>query len=211
MTPFEKRNKILAETVIKNFEKRGFAAYYCADKNEALSKAVSLIDSNDVVAWGGSMTISEIGLLDAVREKFKVIDRDKAANAEEKFELMRQGLLSDTFLMSSNAVTEDGQLVNIDGTGNRCAALIYGPRQVIVIAGVNKIVKTVEDAVSRARNIAAPVNAHRFEGLNTPCQMTGTCCNCLSDKSICNQFVVTRRCNPKGRIKVIIVGENLGY
>lgn len=205
------RNKLLGTTMVANLEKRGFAAYYCANKEEALEQALSLIPEGDVVSWGGSMTISQIGLLDAVIKRNKVIDRASAANPAERVELMRQALLCDTFLMSSNGISLDGQLVNIDGNGNRCAALIYGPRQVIVIAGVNKIAGTLEAAVDRARNVAAPINIQRFPGVQTPCAKTGCCCDCQSPDSVCAQFVFTRRCRPEGRIKVIIVGEALGY
>lgn len=211
MTPAELRNKALALTVIKNLEKRGFEAYYCADRQTAAEQALALIGRDDVVAWGGSMTINDIGLLAAVKQQFKVIDRETAADASERVELMRQALLCDTYLMSSNAISEDGQLVNIDGSGNRCAALIYGPRQVVIVAGMNKVVKTLQDAVARARNTAAPVNVQRFPGLKTPCAVTGACGDCLSENCICNQFVITRRCNPQGRIKIILVGENLGF
>lgn len=211
MTPTELRNKALALTVIKNLEKRGFEAYYCADRKTAVEQALALIGRDDVVAWGGSMTINDIGLLAAVKQQFKVIDRETAADASERVELMRQALLCDTYLMSSNAISEDGQLVNIDGSGNRCAALIYGPRQIVIVAGMNKVVKTLQDAVARARNTAAPVNVQRFPGLKTPCAVTGACGDCLSENCICNQFVITRRCNPKGRIKIVLVGENLGF
>lgn len=209
--PVKVRNTCLADTAVKNLQKRGFAAYSCDNAAAAAELALSLIPGGHVVAWGGSMTVAATGLLDKVRKEYAVIDRDTADNAEERVEMMRKALLCDTFLMSSNAVSEDGQLVNIDGNGNRCAALVYGPKQVIVIVGINKIVKTVHDAVARARNTAAPINAQRFAGLNTPCQKTGACMDCLSENCICNQIVITRRCQPQGRIKVIVVGEALGY
>lgn len=205
------RNAACGATVVKNLQRRGFDAYYCADKKAALAKALELIPETDVVAWGGSVTLAEVGLLDAVKKRNPVIDRDTAKNAEEKIELMRKALLCDTFIMSSNAITSDGQLINIDGNGNRVAALIFGPKQVVVIAGVNKIAGSFEAAMDRARNIAAPVNAQRFAGLATPCVKTGLCADCQSPDSICAQFVVTRRCRTKGRIKVILVGESLGF
>ena len=205
------RNAACGATVVKNLQRRGFDAYYCADKEAALAKALELIPETDVVAWGGSVTLAEVGLLDAVKKRNPVIDRDTAKNAEEKTELMRKALLCDTFIMSSNAITSDGQLVNIDGNGNRVAALIFGPKQVVVIAGMNKIAGSFEAAMDRARNIAAPINAQRFAGLATPCAKTGLCADCQSPDSICAQFVVTRRCRTKGRIKVILVGESLGF
>ena len=112
--------------------------------------------------------------------------------------------------MSSNAITETGELYNIDGKGNRVAALIYGPKNVLIIAGMNKVVKDMEAAYSRVRNYAAPVNNQRFPNSKAPCSITGECANCLSPDSICCQFVETRMCKPAGRIKVILVGEDLG-
>ena len=134
-----------------------------------------------------------------------------AATPEEKTELMRQALLCDTYLMSSNAISSDGQLVNIDGNGNRCAALIYGPKQVLVVAGLNKVTGSLEAAMDRARNVAAPINAKRFAGLQTPCYKAGLCGDCLSADCICSQIVITRTSRNKGRIKVILVGESLGF
>jgi hypothetical protein len=123
---------------------------------------------------------------------------------------MHQALLCGTFLCSSNAISEDGQLVNIDGNGNRVAAMIFGPRQVIVIAGMNKIAKTLEDAAGRARTVASPLTTQRFPTINTPCQETGSCADCLVADSICSFIVRTRICKPAGRIKVILVGKDLG-
>ncbi len=205
------RNAALGATVVKNFARRGFEAYYCEDKEAALTKALELIPQTDVVSWGGSATIAEIGLQDAVKKRNPVIDRDTATSPEEKQEIMRKALLCDTFIMSSNAVTSDGQLINIDGNGNRVAALCYGPKQVVVIVGINKIAGSFEAAMDRARNIAAPINVQRFAGAATPCAKTGLCADCQSSDSICAQFVVTRRCRPAGRIKVIVVGEKLGF
>lgn len=210
-TPRELRNDLLGKKVKENLEKRNFEAYYCETKEDALAKAKELIAAEDVVSWGGSVTIDEIGLLEYVKENNKVIDRDTAANGAERMEIMRQALLADTFIMGTNALSEDGILVNIDGNGNRVAALCFGPKQVIVIAGINKIGKTLEDAVSRARGTAAPINAQRFPGLKTPCYETGMCGNCKSKESICSQVVVTRTNRIPGRIKVIVVGEELGF
>ncbi|WP_300624233.1 lactate utilization protein [uncultured Megasphaera sp.] len=196
--------------VAENFAKRGFEAYYCPTKEEALQKALALIPADHVVSWGGSVSINEIGLRPYVLEHYQVIDRDAAASPEERVELMRKALLCDTFIMGTNAATEDGQLYNIDGNGNRVAALVYGPKQVVVIVGMNKVAPTLEDAVVRARTVAAPINKQRFAA-PTPCIVTGMCADCNSEGSICNQFVRTRRCSPAGRIKIILVGENLGF
>lgn len=196
--------------VAENFNKRGFEAYYCPTKDEALQKAISLIPEDHVVSWGGSVSINDIGLRPYVLEHRQVIDRDTAKTPEERQQLLRQALLCDTFIMGTNAATEDGQLYNIDGTGNRVAALIFGPKQVLVIVGMNKVEPTLEAAITRARSVASPMNMQRFSK-KTPCALTGMCADCLSPDSICNQMVRTRRCAPAGRIKVILVGENLGF
>lgn len=209
--PIEIRNAALGATVVKNLVKRGFTAFYCADKQSALQQALALIPKTDTVCWGGSMSISEIGLLARVRSEYKTIDRDKAGNPAERVEIMRQGLLADTFLMSVNGMSADGELVNIDGNGNRCAAMLYGPKQVVIIAGINKVAKDLHAAIARARSVAATTNVQRFPGKKTPCSVTGACADCLSADCICNYFVITRRSNPQGRIKVILVGESLGY
>ncbi|MGM9530486.1 lactate utilization protein [Intestinibacter sp.] len=209
--PKEIRYDLLCAKERDNLEKRHFEAYYCQTKEEALKKAIELIPKNDVVSWGGSVSIDEIGLLDYVRKNYKVIDRDTAKTPEERVEIMRQALLCDTFLMSANAMSEDGILVNIDGNGNRVAALCYGPKNVVVIVGINKICKTLEDAVSRARNIAAPINVQRFKGIKTPCYLNGSCANCKSPESACSQVVITRTNRTASRIKVILVGKELGF
>lgn len=207
----QQRNELLGKSVIKNLAKRNMEGYYCATKEEALAKALELIPETDVVAWGGSVTIDEIGLLAAVKARNPVIDRDTAATMEEKVELMRKGLTCDTFLMSTNAMSEDGILVNIDGNGNRVASLIFGPKQVVIIAGVNKIAKDLDSAIARVRSNAAPINAQRFAGISTPCAKTGVCSNCNALDCMCCQVVVTRHSRQAGRIKIILVGENLGF
>ncbi len=200
----------LGQSVVKALNGRYFEAYYCPDMQAACEKLLSLIPETDTVAWGGSQTLAEIGAQDALRMRGQsLIDRDTAKTPEERNTLMRQALTADTFLMSSNAITEDGQLVNMDGNGNRVAALIYGPRQVIVVAGLNKVAKDLEAAIARVRGTAAPTNAQRFN-INTPCKVTGTCADCKCPDSICANMVVTRLCKPNGKIKVILVGENLG-
>lgn len=208
-TPMEKRYDKLGAKVVEALKKRHFDAYYCQTAKDAIEQVLSLIPKDDIVAWGGSVTMQQTGILDAVKARYKVIDRDTAASREEATELMRRALTSDTFLMSSNAVTEDGQLFNIDGTGNRCAALIFGPKSVIVVAGMNKVVKTVADAESRAHNIAAPMNAQRFH-ISTPCSVTGACADCISPDCICASMVHTRVSKPPKKIKVVLIGENYG-
>lgn len=207
--PMEKRYDKLGARVVEALKRRHFDAYYCQTGAEAADLVMSLIPPQDVVSWGGSETLTQLGIIEKVKKTNPVIDRDSASSPEERVELMRKGLLSDTFLMSSNAISEDGQLFNIDGNGNRVAALVYGPKSVIVVAGMNKVAPTIQDAVTRARSIAAPANAQRFD-LNTPCSITGSCADCLNKNSICASMVRTRICRPAGKIKVVLVGEDLG-
>ena len=207
-----KHHALAGEQVVKALKSRHFEACYCATKAEALEKALSYIPEGSSVGWGGSVSVEEIGLKEAVRSpKYKAIDRDVVTDPAEKTRLMKQCLLADVFLMGTNALSQDGELVNIDGTGNRVAALCYGPDSVIVIAGINKLAPTLDTAIARARSWASPINAARFAGIETPCAKTGLCGNCRSKDCICNQIVITRNSRPAGRIKVIVVGEELGY
>ena len=204
---FEKRGQIL----VKNLRSRHFDAYYCPDKASALEKALELIPKGASVGWGGAESAQQIGLIDAVRAgEYAPIDRDKATTAEERVAIMKKCLSADVFLTGANALSIDGEMVNIDGTGNRVAAIVYGPDSVIVVAGMNKVVDTLEDAITRARTVAAPINKQRFPNV-TPCEVTGTCADCKSEGCICNQILITRHCRPIGRIKFIIVGEELGF
>ncbi len=203
---FDKRGPIL----VKNLQNRHFEAYYCSTREEALTKALELIPEGSSVGWGGALSAQQIGLIDAVRTgNYRAIDRDNAATQEERLAKMKECLTADVFLSGANALSMDGQMVNIDGAGNRLAAVIYGPERVIVIAGMNKVVDTLEDAIHRARTVAAPMNKQRFPA-QTPCEVTGTCGDCKSEGCICNQILITRNSKPAGRIKVILVGEELG-
>lgn len=205
---YEKRGQIL----VKNLKSRHFDAYYCADRAEALKTALSLIPEGASVGWGGALSAQQIGLMDAVNNgPYKAIDRDKCKTPEEKEQAARDALFADVFLTGANGMSLDGQMVNIDGTGNRVAATIYGPKTVLVIAGMNKVEDTLEDAIRRARTVASPMNCQRFAGKQTPCAVTGTCGDCKSEDCICNQIVITRHCRPVGRIKFILVGEELGF
>lgn len=207
-----KRNELLGASVVKALTERGFEAYYCKTKEEAAKKAVGLIPEGSSVAWGGSVTVDQLGIKDMLRGgNYALIDRDMAETPEERMEMMRQGLTCDVFLTGTNALSEDGQLVNIDGNGNRMAAMIFGPKSVIVTVGINKVVRTAEDALTRARTVAAPTNTQRFDGLETPCRKTGECGDCKSKDCICTYIVTTRMSKPRGRIKVILVGEELGF
>ncbi len=190
--------------------KRHFEAYYVSNKEDAVAKILELIPKNHSVAWGGTMTMDQLGLKEKLSAAgYSLIDRDAAKSPEEREEVMHKALNCGSFIMSSNAITEDGQLFNIDGKGNRVAALIYGPENVIIIAGMNKVVQDMDAAYKRVRGYAAPANAQRFD-LDTPCKKIGECADCLSASTICAQFVQTRICKPAGRIKVVLIGEELG-
>lgn len=203
---YEKRGQIL----VKNLRSRHFEAYYCADKAAALNKALELIPKGASVGWGGAMSAEQIGLMDAVNAgEYNAIDRSKCTTNEERLAAMKKAMFADVFLTGANALSLDGQMVNIDGTGNRVAPIVYGPDSVIVVAGMNKVADTLEDAITRARTVAAPMNKQRFPN-QTPCEITGTCADCKAEGCICNQILITRHCRPVGRIKFIIVGEELG-
>ena len=204
---YDKRGALL----VNNLKSRHFDAYYCTDSASALEKALELIPKGASVCWGGAMSAQQIGLLDVLKgEDYRAIDRDKAEDAAQRTAMMKQGLLADVFITGANGLSIDGQMVNIDGNGNRVAAIVYGHKQVLVIAGMNKVMDTVEAAFTRAKTVAAPVNNQRFDNEN-PCKFTGKCADCQSVTSICNQFLTTRHCRPAGRIKFILVGEDLGF
>lgn len=201
----------LAKTIIKKLEVRGMAGYYCDTKEDALAKALELMEKGSSITWGGSETLKEIGIFEAIRNRdYELYDRDTAVTPEEKRAFYGKAVTADYFLMSTNAITHDGQLVNIDGTGNRVACLIHGPQNVIVIAGMNKVAKDVEAAIDRAHDIAAVPNAVRLN-MDTGCREFGKCIDCLKEDCICCHTVVTRMSRVKNRIKVILVGEELGY
>jgi L-lactate utilization protein LutB len=210
MTHLEKSFELRAQTVIKQFAKRNIEAFYCENKDDTVKLMLSFIEEGKSVSWGGSNTITELGIKDILENgNYVLVDRDKFTG-EERNTKMREAFFSDYYLTSSNAVTQDGLLVNIDGNGNRVAAICFGPKQVIVVVGINKLVPTVEHAVDRIRNNATPPNAIRLD-YDTPCSKSGVCSDCLVKDCICGQILVTRYNRNAGRIKVIIVGETLGF
>lgn len=203
---YEKRGKIL----VKNLQSRHFDAYYCANKEDALKKALELIPEGSSVGWGGAMSCEQIGLMDALKAgNYRAMDRSLAKSAEEREQMMKEMLFADVFLTGANGLSLDGQMVNIDGTGNRLAAICYGPKTIVVVAGMNKVEDSLEAAINRARTVAAPMNKQRFSN-ETPCEVTGACGDCKAEGCICNQILVTRHCRPAGRIKFVLVGEELG-
>ncbi len=202
----------LAETVMKNLEKRQIKACYCPTAAEAKEKALSYLKKDCLVSFGGSMTLEETGILQALREREDIflIDRAAASSPAEVKKMYHDALSCDYYFMSTNALTQDGELVNIDGNGNRLAALVYGPEHVIIVAGMNKVAANLTEALSRVHNTATPLNCIRLSR-KTPCAATGTCADCLSPDCICNQVVITRRSGDPDRIRVILVGEDVGY
>lgn len=200
-----------ATTIIKALGKRGMEGHYCETSEDAVKLVMSMMEPNSVITSGGSVTLQETGIMEAIlNSEHTFIDRLAAKTPEEKREVYAKCVMADYFFMSTNAITLDGELVNIDGNGNRVACLITGPREVFVVAGMNKVVSNVEEGVHRVQNIAAPPNGVRL-GLDTPCAGIGKCANCMSSGTMCSNIVITRRPKQDGRIKVILIGETLGY
>lgn len=198
---------IQAAAIITKMKARGMDACYCDNIYDAKKKVLELIgDSSKNVGYGGSMTIDECGLKNDIAAAGHNLIRREELSVEEA---NVRNINADTFLMSSNAITLNGELVNIDKRGNRVCYLIYGPKQVIVLAGMNKVTADVDDAIRRVRAEATPPNALRLN-LNTPCSKNGRCVDCVND-SLCANIVTTRTSVPAGRIKVVLVGEELGY
>ncbi|BAL85073.1 hypothetical protein SELR_pSRC102660 (plasmid) [Selenomonas ruminantium subsp. lactilytica TAM6421] len=203
-----KRNELLAQTVIKGLKSRNMEGFYAKDKEEALKVALELIPQGSTVTMGGGMSVHEIGLTEAlVKGDYNFIDRDKM---EDKRQAMLKAYDADVFLSSTNAMTQDGILVNIDGNANRVSAIAQGPKKVLFIVGLNKVCDDLDGAMKRARNVAAPINAQRF-GLSTPCAKTGACFDCKSPDTICCQFLITRYSLHPGRIQIILVNDSLGF
>ncbi len=201
--------RIRLERLAKTLEANHFYATVCDTAEEASEFIRKQIPSGSSVGVGGSVTLDELGLIDWLRENQEIhfIDRYRTDNVKKA---LRDSLSADVYLMSTNAVTMDGWLYNVDGNGNRVAALIYGPDKVYVIAGSNKVVRDLEEAKSRVEQLAAPANNARLNKDN-PCVETGECMHCSRASTICNQYVLTRRSGVQGRIHVILVNEELGY
>jgi len=212
MTPEGQRNSLLADKLVKNLRRRNMEAYYCATAEEAVRQVSALIADGDTVTWGGSMTVRDLGLPDFLKGRgtLQVLDRDEATTPEETQDIYLRAFSADVYLTSANAISEDGVIVNIDGNGNRVAAITWGPKKVIFIVGLNKVASTPEAALARARSTASPINAQRFD-IDTPCRKDGTCHNCNSPACICSYIHFFRNSRNKGRHVVVLVGQNLGY
>ena len=210
MNPNEyRRNELLAAKVIKGLESRNMTGYYAKDKDEALKIALDLIPKGSKITMGGAMSVAEIGLSDTLQNgDYDFCNRDKV---EDKRAAMLFAYDADWFLSSVNGMTEDGILVNIDGNSNRVSAIAQGPKHVLFVVGMNKVTADVDSAIKRARNVAAPINAQRFDHLDIPCRKTGSCINCKSPDTICCNFLITRFSKHKDRIHVILVNDSLGF
>ncbi|MDY2699015.1 MAG: lactate utilization protein [Lachnospiraceae bacterium] len=199
------------EGIIKKLKLRNMEGYFFEDSASCVKAITDLMEEGSTISWGGSESIKECGLMEAIKSgNYTLIDRTTAKTPEESRELYVKAVLSDYYLMSTNAITYDGELINIDGNGNRVACLIHGPKTIIMVVGMNKLVSDAQSGCARVRNVAASANAQRLNR-NTPCFQNGRCGDCLSEDCMCNHIVVTRRSGVPGRIKIFFVAEELGY
>lgn len=200
------------ERTIKALENNNINAFYVKDNIKLIEKINELVKENSIVACGGSVTLSETGVIDHLRSgRYKFLDRYKEGLTPEEIKAIYRGAFSaDAYFTSSNAITEDGELYNVDGNGNRVAAMLYGPDKVIIVAGINKIVTDLDEAIERNKRIAAPANAKRLNK-NTPCVKLGYCMECCSEDRICREYTLITKQRTKGRINVIFLDKQLGY
>lgn len=211
MTIKQQAFQTAAENIIKQLNKRNMEGYFFEDSASCVKAITDMMEDGSTISWGGSESIKECGLMAAIQDgNYNLIDRLTAKTPEESRELYAKAVLADYYLMSTNAITLDGELINIDGNGNRVACLIHGPKNVIAVVGMNKLVSDVAAGYDRVRNIASPSNTKRLNR-NTPCFHTGRCGDCFSPDCICSQIVITRRSSTPGRIKIFFVAEELGY
>ena len=202
-----RRNERLAQTVIKGLQSRNMSGYYAENKEAAVKQALELIPEGSTITMGGCMSAHEIGLIKALKAgNYNYIDR---ATLQPRESLMA-AYNADVFLSSANAITSDGVMVNIDGNSNRVSCIAQGPKKVIFIVGMNKVCSDLDEAMKRARNVAAPANAQRFD-IKTPCKETGKCFDCKSPDTICCQFLITRYSRHADRIHVILGNDTLGF
>ena len=200
-----------AEALIPKFAGRNMEAFYCDTAEEAKKLVLSMIPEGSTVTSGGSVTLEQTGIMEELKSsRYTYVARCFSADSKEVQTRYAQQVQADYYLLSTNAFTADGELVNIDGSSNRTAMLLHGPRNVIVVAGMNKLAMTREDALNRVHNMAAPPNASRLNK-KTPCAMAGFCGDCHGPDTICCQEVITRHSMIPGRIKIVLVGENLGF
>lgn len=204
--------KLKENQIIKAFESHNMTCLFVENEDELKTYLKNILNHGKKVAVGGSVTLNQLGVIDLIRKSdVEFIDRyEKDISREEIENRFREAFFADLFITSTNALTVDGCLYNIDGTGNRVAAMIYGPKEVIVIAGMNKIFYSEEEAISHIKKCSAPANAIRLNK-KTPCTKTGECMECHSPDRICSSYVKLAYQGKVNRIKVIIVEESLGY
>ncbi len=197
---------------MENLERNKMKPYFAETREQLLDIVRGLVKNDKLITSGGSATLKESGVIEMLQSEFAsaFVTRPVGGSAEQMRDFFRSEFCSDTFLAGTNAITEDGELYNVDGNGNRVAAMIYGPTQVIIVAGVNKIVKDLAEAKERVEKIAAPLNTKRLN-CATPCKETGKCEHCRSDQRICCSYVTLAQQRVPNRIKVIIVDEKLGF
>ncbi len=212
MDPIQIRRELLSTKVLENLGKRNITGYYAQTKEEAKAIALSLVKDGDTIGFGGSKSLDQVGLIDSLKENesLKLLIRNAFDKPEEALRISRETFFADCYFCSANAMTEDGILINVDANSNRVAAISFGPSKVILVVGMNKIEKDEQSALMRARNIAAPINAQRFD-IQTPCKTTGSCANCKSPQTICCQILTTRFSRHTDRMHVILVNDDLGF
>lgn len=205
-------NEMKINRTIEALKKNNINGYYAKNRDEVIKLIEDIVAEGAKVAVGGSETLSELGVLEHLRSgRYDFLDRYKAGlTPEEVTNIFKQSFLADAYLSGCNAITENGELYNVDGNGNRVAAMLYGPDKVIVICGVNKIVKDVDEAIKRNREISAPMNAKRLNR-KTPCAKVGYCMDCNSPERICNEYTLIKKQRSAERMHVIFLNENLGY
>lgn len=200
------------ERTVGSLNKNGINGYVVSSKEELLEKIEEIVNAGATVSCGGSMTLEELGVIDYLRMgRYNFLDREKEGlTVEEIGNIYRQAFFADAYFSGTNAITENGELYNVDGNGNRVSAMIFGPKKVIIVVGANKIVKNLEQAIERNRCISAPANAKRLNK-NTPCAKVGYCMDCNSEERICCEYTVIKRQRDKNRMHVFIINDNLGY
>ncbi|MGM0166174.1 hypothetical protein IGI39_001132 [Enterococcus sp. AZ135] len=205
------RYRATALSLSKKLERRNFQSIICQNLVEAKEQALQIIASKKSVAFGGSITVEQSGIIEALYNRGQpMIDREKTSSPEERHQVMKQALTADYFLTSINGVTEDGELVNVDSVGNRVAAITYGPDKVLAFVSMQKVYGSLDMTVEMVRKNTAPLNAHRLGLQKTPCIKKGLCGDCLQTECICNTIAITRRSMVKDRIVIFLIIEEVG-
>ena len=205
-------NEKRIEKTIKALEKNNMKGYLAKDTDDIINIIKELVDEKSLVACGGSMTLFKTGIIDLLRSgRYNFLDRyEENISPQEMKEIFRKSFCADAYFTSTNAITEEGELYNVDGMGNRVAAMLYGPDKVIVVCGVNKIVKNIDEAINRNKVVSAPANAKRLN-TNTPCKEVGYCIDCSSSERICCEYTIIKKQRIPNRIHIIFINESFGY